>query len=168
MADLIRFPKVAPGVEEAMVGAWRKGVGETVARGEPLVELITDKATFDLEADAEGVLLCVAAPEKSTVPVGYVLAAVGEAGEVPPDLEAENRRVMERLAAQSEAVEWKPPGQSGGSGFAPKAPGEAVKATPGARRLARSEGADLAEVAEAKGGGVVREEDVRAYLEGKK
>lgn len=167
MAELIRFPKVAPGVEEAMVGVWRKGLGDFVARGEPLVEIITDKATFDLEAEAEGVLLCVAAPEKSTVPVGYALAAVGQPGEAPPDLEAENRQVMERFEAQSASAEWKPPAPSAGGGFAPQAPGEPVKATPGARRLARSEGVELAEVAKAKGGGVVREEDVRAFLEGK-
>lgn len=158
MAHRIRFPKVAPGVEEAMVGVWRKNEGEAVAKGEALVELITDKATFDLEADASGVLLKVAAPEKSAVPVGYVLAVVGEAGETPPAVDDENREIMERHAAKSAPAQWAAP--SGGA-----AKGGGVKATPSARRLARQEGVELGDVAAHCGKTVVRDEDVRAYLE---
>lgn len=157
MAQTIRFPKVAPGVEEAMVGAWRKHVGERVEQGEALVEIVTDKATFDLEADASGVLLKIAAPEKSAVPVGYVLAVVGDEGEAPPEVEEENRRIMQDHAEKAAPAQWTPPsaGQARAGG---------VKATPSARKLARQEGVELADVAARCGKKVVRDEDVLAYL----
>ena len=159
MADLIRFPKVAPGVEEAMVGCWRVAVGDFVRKGDALVEMITDKATFDLECEGEGTVLRILAPEKTCAPVGYALCALGEQGEEPPDASEENRKLMEAHRARAEELSW-----SAHPAEASKASGK-LRATPSARRLARQEGVDLERVAQMKGRGVVREEDVRRFLE---
>ena len=78
-----------------MVGPWAKTVGEPVNAGDIIVELVTDKAAFELQAEEEGVLRVAAAPEKSTVPVGYVLAVIAKADEAIQDYEAENTALME-------------------------------------------------------------------------
>lgn len=159
MAEWLRFPRVAPGVEEATVGRWRVTVGDVISRGDPVVELITDKATFDLEADVEGVVLRILAPEKTIAPVQYVLAVVGEPGETPADeaeAEAENRSVVERHQAKAASQSWAPP--------ATRERGGAVRATPSARRLAKAEGVALDDVAASKGGGIVRDDDVKRFV----
>ena len=56
---------------------------------------MTDKATFELQAEKEGVLRTIGAAEKSTVPVGYALAVIAELEEALPDIEAENTALME-------------------------------------------------------------------------
>jgi pyruvate/2-oxoglutarate dehydrogenase complex dihydrolipoamide acyltransferase (E2) component len=155
MAFLARFPKVGPGVEEAMVGAWRKREGDRVVRGEGLVEIITDKATFDLPAEQDGVLLRVVAPEKSTIPVNYVVAIIGEAGEPTPDVSEENRLLVETRRREGRAS-W-----DAREGDASVAAGP--RATPSARRLARQLGVPIEAVAAAKGEGVVKDDDVRRF-----
>ena len=162
MAVLIRFPKVAPGVEQAMVGAWRKSTGDAVTEGEGLVEIVTDKATFDLECEASGVLLSILAPEKSTIPVNYVLAVVGDPGEQAPDVAQENLRIMEAHQQRPTSEAWPAPNSTA------QAPVGNVRATPGARRVARQAGVAIQNVADFKGGGVVREADVQRYLSSQK
>ena len=149
MAALIRFPKVGANVTEGTVGAWRMSEGESVARGQALVELITSKATFEVESDTAGILKRILAPEKSIVPVGYVLAVVGELDETMPDADAENEKVMARFRAAATTAEGK------------RASASNVRATPGARRLARELGVDLGRVTPSAEGGVIKEEDVR-------
>ena len=85
-----------------MVGSWSKTVGDRVNAGDIVVELITDKAAFELQAEEEGVLRIAAATEKSTVPVGYTLAVIAKADEELPDIEAENTTLMESYASNFE------------------------------------------------------------------
>jgi len=162
MAVCVRLPKLAPSMEVAMVGTWRKSLGEFVNRGEALVELITDKATFDFESDAEGVLLSITAPTKSSAPVNYILCVVGEAGETPPDVSAENAAVMAAWQSKAAVKAWTAPLKAGA---APS--GQAARATPSARRLARELGVNVDEVAAALGAAVVKDDDVRRFLEGR-
>ena len=67
--EILKVPKLNENMDAAMVGPWAKTVGEPVNAGDIIVELVTDKATFELQAEEEGVLRAAAAPEKSTVPV---------------------------------------------------------------------------------------------------
>ena len=155
MAVCVRLPRLGANVAEGTVGAWCMGEGEPVRVGEPLVEIITSKATFEIESPADGILRRILAPEKSSVPVGYVLAIVGEPDEKLPDMSSENERVMARFRAQALRV--------GDGGAAASA--EAVKklcATPGARRLARKLGVELETIVLPSGRNVIREDDVRA------
>ncbi len=93
--EILKVPKLNENMDAAMVGPWAKTVGERVNPGDIIVELVTDKAAFELQAEEEGVLRISAAPEKSTVPVGYVLAVIAKANEVIPDHETENAALME-------------------------------------------------------------------------
>jgi pyruvate/2-oxoglutarate dehydrogenase complex dihydrolipoamide acyltransferase (E2) component len=63
---------------------WIKHEGDPVKRGEPLVELETEKVSYELESPAEGVLLKIVAGENTQVPVGEPLCYVGRPGEALP------------------------------------------------------------------------------------
>lgn len=154
-------------MKEATVGRWLKAEGEEVAAGEPLVELITDKVTFELESPGAGTLRRIYFPEKSVVPVGCTLAVLGAPNEALPDYEAQNR---ERIAAweaevareRAEKSAAAGPRLVAGVGRATRTDG--VRATPSARRLAREHGIDLAQIPR-PADGPITEKDVLAYLE---
>ena len=154
MAVCVRLPRLGANVAEGTVGAWRVREGAPVRAGELLVEILTSKATFEIESPADGVLSEILAPEKSSVPVGYVLAIVGDPDERFPDVSSENERVMAEFRARAL--------RAGGGGAATSA--EAVRklrATPGARRLARELGVELETIVLPTGRNVIREDDVR-------
>jgi len=136
MVTKVIMPKLAANVEEATIGQWFKREGESVAVGEPLFEAITDKAAVEVKAEAAGVLRRIVASENSVVPVGQVIALVGDPDEPLPELEAPRP--------------------------APSAPaGKPVKASFGARRLAKELGVDLAAIVPSRPDGRITEDDVR-------
>ena len=69
---------------KANVVRWLKCEGETVQQGEPLVELETEKISYELESPAQGVLLKIVANESMEVPVGEPLCHIGRQGETVP------------------------------------------------------------------------------------
>ncbi len=83
MATDIVMPRLSDSMEEGTVLKWMKAVGDEVALGEELVEIETDKANMVFESDAAGTLIEIIAPEGETLPIGEVIARVGEAGEAP-------------------------------------------------------------------------------------
>lgn len=170
MGDLIMIEKWAENLDEATVGRWLVQEGDEVEAGDGLCEIITDKATFEYEAERAGIVKAIYAPARSTVPVGYVIAFVGAADEEPPPhIEEHNRRLMaeHRRAAEEELeLEIDLFGRNsrrerrGGGRRADK-----VRATPAARRLAREREVSLEEIATALGkDDVINEEDVRRFL----
>lgn len=126
-----------------------------------MVEIITDKATFDLEAETEGRLKAIIAKEKSVVPVGYIIALAGEDGDALPDVAEENEKIM--AEHRQTALDAKP---TGGAREALGAVGGRahVRAVPAARRLAKEAGIDIANVPPSNGSPVITEEDVKRYL----
>ncbi len=84
MADLV-MPRLSDSMEEGTVLKWLKDVGDEVAVGEELVEIETDKANMVYESDAAGVLSEILAQEGDTLPIGEVIARVGDAGDVAGD-----------------------------------------------------------------------------------
>src|SRR5918998_4072114 len=83
MATDIVMPRLSDSMEEGTVLNWLKSVGDEVSVGEELVEIETDKANMVYEADAEGTLIEIVADEGATLPIGEVIARVGEEGEAP-------------------------------------------------------------------------------------
>ena len=69
---------------KVIVVKWLKRKGQKVQRGEPLVELQTDKVNYELDSPAEGVLLEIVAKQDSEVPVGDALCQIGQPGDVLP------------------------------------------------------------------------------------
>ncbi|MFH0764203.1 MAG: lipoyl domain-containing protein [Candidatus Omnitrophota bacterium] len=73
----VKLPPIAEGVNKANVSYWHRSAGDTVKEGEDLVELVTDKATFNLPAPVSGTLKEVLAAEGDEVSVGQILAKIG-------------------------------------------------------------------------------------------
>ena len=83
MATEIVMPRLSDSMEEGTILKWLKSPGDEVELGEELVEIETDKANMVYEADAGGTLIEIVAAEGDTLPIGEVIARVGEPGEVP-------------------------------------------------------------------------------------
>lgn len=161
MVTKLVFPKFDANIMDGMIGRWLKREGQRIEAGEPLVEIITDKAKFDYESPASGILRKIVATEKSTVPVGYVIALFAEADEPLPDVTAENEAA---LARYREAVALAKEAKTESAAAAPAAAMEKIRATPSARRLAKEKGVALADIKLPPGKNVISEEDVTAYL----
>lgn len=73
----VKLPPLAEGVNKANVSYWLKNVGDTVKEGEDLVELVTDKAAFNMPSPVSGTLKEVLASEGQQVNVGQVIAKIG-------------------------------------------------------------------------------------------
>src|SRR3712207_9076813 len=73
------MPRLSDSMEEGTILRWLKSDGDEVKRGDELAEIETDKATMTYEADTDGVLTIVAG-EGETLPVGAVIAHLGEPG----------------------------------------------------------------------------------------
>lgn len=139
MVSKIVMPRLSLTMKEGTVGKWYKKEGETVEKGEPLVEVVSEKATYDLEAPASGVLRKIVVSEGSDVPVDTILAFVGTPNEPLPEAETM------ATAHPSEKAE------------------ERVPASPAARRLARELGIDLSLVKGTGPEGRISEEDVERF-----
>ncbi len=74
----VTLPELAEGVEEATVSYWHFEEGDKVEEGKDLVELVTDKATFNMPSPCSGILTEVLLEEGDTVKVGEALAVINE------------------------------------------------------------------------------------------
>ncbi len=152
MATAIRMPKMGLTMKTGTVAKWLKSEGDRVKKGEPLVEIMTEKITNTIEAPVDGVLLKIVAPKGAKLPIEALLAVIGEEGE---DISA--------LLAEASAV----------SGAAPPAEVSAqaaagrVKISPAARKLAEEHGIDHTRIKGTGPEGRITREDVeRAIAEG--
>jgi len=155
----VELPKLYENMSEATVGPWQVRVGEAIRAGDFLVELITDKTVAEFESPASGVVLAVYATEKSTVPVGYALCAIGDAGAAVPDVRLANEAKMAAHAASASAAV-----DLSALDAAPGPAKAAFRAAPAARAFAKQHGVDLAKVAATCGKEVLHRQDVEAYL----
>src|SRR5436189_3426044 len=78
MATDVMMPRLSDSMEEGTVLKWLVDVGGDVKRGQPLVEIETDKANMTYDADTDGVLVEVIAKEGDTLAVGEVIARIGD------------------------------------------------------------------------------------------
>jgi pyruvate dehydrogenase E2 component (dihydrolipoamide acetyltransferase) len=132
-ADVI-MPALGMAQETGKVLRWLKRDGDAVVKGEPLLEVETDKVTVEIEAPADGTLAGVRVPEGQDVPVGTVIALVLGDGEIAPVVDPEPRLVREVEAVAASPV----------AAPAPQVQPRRHLASPKARRLAQERGVDLA------------------------
>ena len=163
MAHSILMPKAGQSMTEGKIVAWLKKEGDAVARGEPLLEIETDKANLEVEAEEAGVLRKILHREGETRPVLTVIGVIGAAGE-EIDLEklAKDHASAAAPSFPSPAPSPAPPpapapvhAPSRGSTPAPTPPARSSTAAPPialsarpsssplARRIARELGVDL-------------------------
>lgn len=148
----IVMPQVGQDIPAGRIAQWLKQVGEPVAKGEVVLVVESEKASFEIEADESGVLLEIlhVADEEVEIlePVGYI----GQPGETVERAEKTDK------PAQAEAPPVEKPAQ------AAPARGDEVATSPAARRLADELGVDLAGVTAADGGRISKA-DVQAAAE---
>jgi pyruvate dehydrogenase E2 component (dihydrolipoyllysine-residue acetyltransferase) len=154
-ADVI-MPALGMNQDIGRVVAWLRSEGETVAKGDPIMEIETDKATVEVEAPASGVLAAVSAREGDEVPVGQRVAVIVRAGETlvgaaPAEAADAAPAAGPRVHASSPPIASRP--------ASPTKAGR-VRASPLARRLAADAGVDLSAVAGSGPGGAVKAADV--------
>jgi 2-oxoglutarate dehydrogenase E2 component (dihydrolipoamide succinyltransferase) len=156
----IVVPQLGESVVEATVGRWMKQPGESVAAGEPLVALETDKVDLDVPAQQAGVLTEIRHAAGDTVNVGEVLGVLSDSGAsaavapAAPAAEAAPTPVAAPAAPVTEKA-------------APVDPAGETAATPLARSIAEKNDLDISRVAGSGPGGRVTREDVTAYMEQK-
>lgn len=168
MATEVVMPKLGLTMERGTIGSWLKGVGDPVERGEPLLEVVTDKVTMEVEAQASGVLrrILVAEGEEVEVatPIGLIAAPEEDlsAFEAAPEPPAAGPRPdpapapLPEVAPQSPAARPERVAASEGGG-------RPHRASPKARRLAAERGIDLTAVTGSGPGGRVVSADVEAH-----
>ena len=173
MSVEIVMPRLSDSMEEGTILKWLKAPGDQVELGEELVEIETDKANMVYEADAGGTLIEIVAAEGDTLPIGQVIARVGEPGEEPSGdgAVAEPKKATaepEKEVAEPEraaAAPAAPPAEAPSAGASADADGR-VKASPLARRIARERGLDLAGLAGSGPGGRIVKADVESAIAG--
>src|SRR6202011_3139247 len=84
MAHNIVMPALEMAQENGKLLSWRKKEGEAIAKGEPLLEVETDKAVVEIESPADGILAGVKAHAGDVIPVGQTIAWIVLPGEKPP------------------------------------------------------------------------------------
>src|SRR2546428_550436 len=139
MATSIVMPALEMAQETGKIVSWLKKEGDTVSKGEILLEVETDKAVVEVEATADGVLAGMKSREGDVVPVGQTIAWLVAPGEQPP-------------AESSTATPT-----------APATVGEALKSpqiSPKARRLAKEKGVDITKIVGTGPDGTITSEDV--------
>ncbi len=125
------MPRLSDSMEEGTIVRWLKSDGDVVSKGEPIAEIETDKATVTCDADADGTLRIVAG-EGATVPLGGVIATIGDLAEARSGSPAP---AHSRPAAPSTVAAGKSSDSDNGA--------DRVKASPLARRIARESQVDL-------------------------
>ncbi|MDT8305830.1 MAG: dihydrolipoamide acetyltransferase family protein [Anaerolineae bacterium] len=170
MAIQVVMPEMGEGVIEGTVSQWLKQEGEQVEEFEAILEIETDKVTTEATSEAAGTLLKIYVAQGETVPVGTVLAVIGEPGEEVPDdpnlLEEAETAPLAEAPAESAT-----PGRSNGGRVAEQvAAGEeeapfAGWASPVVKRIAAEHDVDLNRVEGSGRGGRITKKDILSYLE---
>jgi pyruvate/2-oxoglutarate dehydrogenase complex dihydrolipoamide acyltransferase (E2) component len=161
------MPSMSMYAAEGTLVAWLRSAGARVSAGEPIVEVSTEKASFEIEAPVAGILHPIA-QVGAILPVeavmGYLLAE-GEEFSPPAGREAGSETATTGQSSVSPAPRLLPPENSVGAQSAPPCPpASQIRATPIARRLAAQHGIDLGHLAGSGPGGRVVEADVLAAV----
>lgn len=147
MATAIIMPKLGLSMKTGTLGKWLKNEGDSVKKGEALVEVMTDKITNKVESPDDGILLKIISPKGSKLPVGGLMGVIGLAGE---DISA----IL--AAGPAPSADAAPPAVPAGG---------RVKISPAARKLAEDNGIDYTRITGTGPEGRITREDVEKAIE---
>ena len=172
-AEVVRMPKMSDTMEEGVISAWHKKVGDTVESGELMAEIETDKATMEYESYNDGTVLYLGAKEGESVAVNGVLAIVGEKGaDFETLLKAESQTESETEPAKEEPAKASPKQETSEpkkeeSAAPTQTNNGRIKASPLAKRLAEEKGINISEVKGSGDGGRIIKRDVEDFVPAK-
>jgi pyruvate dehydrogenase E2 component (dihydrolipoamide acetyltransferase) len=168
MAKEVYMPALGMNQETGTLLRWLKAEGDSVTKGEPLMEIATDKTDVEIEAAASGILRNVTAAEGDEIPVGQVIAVIARPDEViAPKVSAPTAApsAPETISAPSAPTSSapKPPKPASSPATSPAAGnGVAASLTPVAARIVAEHGLDVSLIKSV--GNRIQKEDVLAYL----
>ena len=172
MAIEFKLPDIGEGVAEGEITRWLVKEGDSIGEDEPMVEVMTDKATVEITSPVTGKVQKILYPEGAVVPVHDVIVildngsastpAAAPAASAPAPSTPPSASKPEKAAAAPAAKAAPAPAAKEAS--APTADGP-VLATPATRKLAREHGVELAEIPGWGPGGRVTKDDVAAFVE---
>ena len=149
-----KLPDLGEGVTEAEIDRWLVNEGDTIGEDEPLVDVITDKASAEIPSPFEGVISRIHVKEGEVVSVGTTLVTIGGEGEAVTSSPS-----PQDVVAAAPKTELRPEVTSvGGNGS-----NVSVKAMPPVRKLAREMGIDLSAVTGTGPGGRILRKDLEAH-----
>jgi pyruvate dehydrogenase E2 component (dihydrolipoamide acetyltransferase) len=159
MAISVVMPALEMAQETGKLISWLKKEGDPVVKGEPLLEIETDKAVMEIESPADGVLAGLKAQAGAEVPVGRTIAWIVRPGEAPPveEVSAKSGRKITTAIASAQAPNAPLATKPGGS--------QNLKISPKARRLASERGVNLSDVRGTGPGGEILASDILAAVE---
>ena len=152
------MPALEMAQETGKLIAWLKKEGQSVSKGDPLLEIETDKAIMEIESPGDGVLGGIKAQEGAEIPVGQTIAWILRPGETVPAEQAQaesgRRHGTPQTTVSSTTGELKP-----------ETTGSSARISPKARRLAKEKGVDLASIKGSGPGGEILAGDILAAAE---
>jgi pyruvate dehydrogenase E2 component (dihydrolipoamide acetyltransferase) len=168
-AEVVLMPKMSDTMNEGVIAAWHKKVGDTVKNNELLAEIETDKATMEYESYNAGTLLYIGADAGSSIPVNGVLAIIGEKDADWKTLlkahegnaaggEQSTAPAKQETPQPKESKESKPADAEAAHGSNGR-----VKASPLAKKLAKDKGYDLSKISGSGENGRITKVDVENY-----
>jgi len=160
MAVSVVMPALELAQETGKVLVWIKKEGDKVVKGEPLLEIETDKVSFELEAQADGILAGVRSHEGDVVPVGQIIAWLVAPGEQPP---TESDDASRSMAEQARPQTASSAPRAAAAAPAPEKPAVGgPRISPKARRMAQELGVDISRIVGTGPGGTISGEDIQA------
>lgn len=166
----VKMPKFGESVTEGTISRWLKQVGDSVAKYEPLAEVVTDKVNAEIPSDFVGVLREILVGNDETVKVGTPIAIIEVTGEAPAQVEATGASASETTAVSAQvASRASHVAQVSAAQVVPKNSAHTHDTTSGGRyspvvlRLAKERGIDLLSVHGTGLGGRVTRKDVLAW-----
>lgn len=156
MISKVVMPRLSLTMKTGTVIQWHKKVGQTVEKGEPVVEVLSEKVTYNVEAPGRGVIRKILVEEGLDVAVNTPLCVITSPGEKLPD-------ALEKPDTPSRKEEEEV--ETGRLRERPRTVRERTLASPAAKRVAREHGVALSELKASGPDGRVVEEDVRRFLD---
>jgi pyruvate dehydrogenase E2 component (dihydrolipoamide acetyltransferase) len=160
----VKLPDIGEGIAEGEIVRWLVKAGEMVREDQPLVEVMTDKATVEIPSPRAGVIAAIAAAEGAVVPVGSVIVSIALAGEAVGAGTAGATAAAKQGASAAGGAQAAAPAR--GPSTTAATPAGRVQAAPAVRQLAKQLGVTLESVAGSGPGGANTADDVRAAAGG--
>lgn len=144
MMTTVKMPQLGESVVEGTIGKWLVKEGDAVTTGQPVVEILTDKADSEVSATASGVVTKIHAAEGATVSVGASLVDIDPAAQksAGPSAPSNSTAAAQPVARAASNIPASAPAES----TTPSQPTGAIKGSPAVRKAAREQGIDLNEV----------------------
>lgn len=171
MITPVILPQLGDTMNEGTITRWLKREGDAIRKGEPLFEVLTDKANMEVEATASGYLRNVLYPENATVPTGQVIAYVTtsadetlDVGTTPSDGSARTEGPPPNDGSAGNGQTVADARQSASAADSVTSPRRKQFVSPRARRIAKEFGVDVSQLAPSSKSGRIMEADVRRFV----